>query len=980
MTRHGRTVLTRLFVLAAALFGGAAFAAPPLLSPVELLPGNTANTPAPSRSQAFRVRFNQEAARALRPGDEADFPLPNGRRYGVIYDQGIDHGRGITSWIGYLKNSPDRKRVVITTGPTGSFGRISTPEGDFRLAPGQGHDWLVDMNAESAFLDPIDLRDDAKFPPPQPKRTDAPVHQPSYYTVIPGVNAPLTAKMHQENVFVDLMIVYTNGLATQLGEGLMTRINNWVASTNTAYVDSHVHITLRLVHTLQVTYPDSGAGFDTDDALYAISPFDPDGGGGPLPVGGTGVFSAIEGLRNTHGADMVAFWRSGGDFGGNGIAWVANAPITTGNAAGFSNIMYSVTTGCVLGCDSVMQHELGHNMGNMHDRHTVAWQAGGVAAASIPQGSTAYAYGYAYCESGLLACNPNILNANDGPGNACGPGEQPECSTGNWCMGGVGPTFNNFTDIMAYFHCSAFNEPTKFSNPGIACQGPPGPGIACGIAGGNPNAADAARSMNENAAGLSAIKPAVAAPGPPDAPTIGTATAGVGLVTVTFTPGNLNSGVLTNHHVTCAAATGPAFNGFGASSPIVVTGLLAGTAYRCWARTVTNLGTSAWSMATNFATPTGAAPSAPTIGTATAGAGQVSVTFTPGSLNGGVLTNHHVTCTAATGPAFNGNGSSSPIVVSGLTGGTAYRCWARTITNLGTSAWSGASNYATPTTLDGPPGAPTMGMATAGPGQVSVTFTPGALNGGVLTHHHVTCTAASGPAFNGYGSMSPIVVTGLTSGTAYRCWARTVTNLGTSAWSGASNFATPTNGPPAAPVIGMATAGAAQVSVAFTPGSLNGGVLTHHHVTCTAASGPAFNGYGSASPIVVAGLTSGTAYRCWARTVTNLGTGAWSGASNFATPTNGPPASPTMVMAMAGNGQVSVSFTPGSLNGGVLTHHHATCAAATGPAFNNTGAGSPIVVAGLTNGTAYRCWVRTITNMGTGAWSMQSNFATPSAM
>ncbi len=120
----------------------------------------------------------------------------------------------------------------------------------------------------------------------------------------------------------------------------------------------------------------------------------------------------------------------------------------------------------------------------------------------------------------------------------------------------------------------------------------------------------------------------------------------------------------------------------------------------------------------------------------------------------------------------------------------------------------------------------------------------------------------------------------------------TITNMGTSPWSGASNWATPTNGPPAAPMMGMATAGPAQVTVTFTPGSLNGGTLTTHQVTCAGATGASYDGYGMGSPIVVMGLASGTQYRCWARTMTSLGTGAWSGASNWATPTNGPPASP----------------------------------------------------------------------------------------
>ncbi|HUJ01254.1 MAG TPA: hypothetical protein VLY46_13530, partial [Usitatibacter sp.] len=195
----------------------------------------------------------------------------------------------------------------------------------------------------------------------------------------------------------------------------------------------------------------------------------------------------------------------------------------------------------------------------------------------------------------------------------------------------------------------------------------------------------------------------------------------------------------------------------------------------------------------------------------------------------------------------------------------------------------------------------------------------------------------------------------------------------------ASNWATPTDGPPAAPTMLMAMAGPAQVTVSFTAGSLNGGTLTTIQVACSGPDGTGYNGYGMASPIVVAGLASGTAYRCWARALTNVGWGAWSDPSNTATPTNGPPAAPTMVMATAGSLQVSVSFTAGSLNGGTLVNHEVTCTASSGPAFDFTGMSSPIVVTGLTAGTAYRCWARTITNLGTGAWSGVSNWATPTS-
>jgi hypothetical protein len=155
--------------------------------------------------------------------------------------------------------------------------------------------------------------------------------------------------------------------------------------------------------------------------------------------------------------------------------------------------MYSVITGCVLGCESVFIHELGHNMGNKHDRNTVVWQAW-----SSPQGGGAYpySYGYAYCNSGSLTCNPLTNPANPG-----GCASQPECSTND---------LTNFADIMAYFQGTA-QKIYKFSNPNITCAAPGGDGVPrpCGIIDTDPNSANTALSMNNNRVALSSIKGSV---------------------------------------------------------------------------------------------------------------------------------------------------------------------------------------------------------------------------------------------------------------------------------------------------------------------------------------------------------------------------------------------------------------------------------------------------------------------------------------
>jgi hypothetical protein len=86
-------------------------------------------------------------------------------------------------------------------------------------------------------------------------------------------------------------------------------------------------------------------------------------------------------------------------------------------------------------------------------------------------------------------------------------------------------------------------------------------------------------------------------------------------------------------------------------------------------------------------------PSTPTIGTATAGDGSASVTFTAPSFSKLPITSY--TVTASPGGA-TGTGSSSPIVVSGLSNGTSYTFTVRASHANGQSAASSESNSASP--------------------------------------------------------------------------------------------------------------------------------------------------------------------------------------------------------------------------------------------------------------------------------------------
>jgi hypothetical protein len=268
-------------------------------------------------------------------------------------------------------------------------------------------------------------------------------------------------------------------------------------------------------------------------------------------------------------------------------------------------------------------------------------------------------------------------------------------------------------------------------------------------------------------------------------------------------------------------------------------------------------------------------PNAPTIGAATAGNGQASIAFTPGSDGGAAVTAFSVTCNPG---AITGSGAGSPVLISGLANGTTYTCSVTATNVAGTSTASGTVSV-TPLTV---PGAPTIGTATAGNGQATIAFTPPAVTGGSpITGYTVTCNPG---AFTGSGAGSPITVTGLANGTAYTCSVTAANGAGTGLPSGTVSVTPFTV--PGAPTIGAATPGNGQASIAFTAPASNGGsAITSYTLTCNPG---ALVSTGAASPITIAALTNGTAYTCSVTATNAAGTSAASGtvivtptASNF---------------------------------------------------------------------------------------------------
>jgi uncharacterized protein (TIGR02145 family) len=215
-----------------------------------------------------------------------------------------------------------------------------------------------------------------------------------------------------------------------------------------------------------------------------------------------------------------------------------------------------------------------------------------------------------------------------------------------------------------------------------------------------------------------------------------------------------------------------------------ITALTAGTVYFVKAYATNSVGTTYGNEITfTTSTPPSTVPGAPTIGTATAGNAQATVTFTAPINNGGSAITGYTVTSSPGGIIFNG--TASPITAIDLTNGTSYTFTVTAQNRIGTSLVSSASNSVTPSTV---PDAPTINKATAGNAQATVTFFENNNGGSAITGYTVTSNPGG---LTATGIASPITVTGLTNGTAYTFTVTATNANGTSGAKFASNSVIP---------------------------------------------------------------------------------------------------------------------------------------------------------------------------------------------
>ncbi|GAB6195004.1 reprolysin-like metallopeptidase [Lysobacter xanthus] len=377
---------------------------------------------------------------------------PNGTPIDLRYTRHIEHADGNWTWVGKNAQGQD---AVITFGPKAAFGTIPNgAEDPLRLTLAAGRAWLLETDrrviaaTDNALTRP--KNDDFLVPP------ESPVVDPRRVEA-----AAATAEAAGGTPVIDVVVGYTPGLVSMYsGESqALTRLNNLVDITNTAYVTSQVNAQVRMVKAVAVNYVDNT---DNKTALEELTGYKSGVGSAPIPA----ALQPLHTAREQYGADLISLVRrfNNATNAGCGIAWLLGGGRTsiTQSDEDFGMSVVSDSGGNLFPdggyvCrNETFAHEIGHNLGSAHDVATAT--TNGV----VKYGAFTYSFGYK-----------------------------------------TGADAGNFYTIMAYGDSGQFKN-AVFSNPRISICSAQG-NLPCGVT----DQADNARSINNTVGIITTFRPTV---------------------------------------------------------------------------------------------------------------------------------------------------------------------------------------------------------------------------------------------------------------------------------------------------------------------------------------------------------------------------------------------------------------------------------------------------------------------------------------
>ena len=390
----------------------------------------------------FAVQLDTTALFAAnKRGDVFTLRVSPSRELSLEFERVLAGADDARTWVGRVREGGSDNLVYLTEVKGGVYASVPTSDTVFEITAQPGEPAVVRDLAARGYKRKHSAEPDYVVP--------AVLGTP---VVVPALSLDQQKALPTPQVTVDLMIVYTDAFVTRHGANVASRLNNIIAQMNDAYLRSDVAITVRLVRSEQTAYTNSSSN---NDALGALSGVNPNTGASMTPPP---EFSSIAATRNAVGADLVMLLRPFDNTAhiSCGVAYIGGynqTSLVSAYGYGVSSEGGDLGGSGYFCSDKTVPHELGHNMGLMHDRGN----------AGTATGATPYGFGY-------------II-----------PGTSPS----------VG-------DIMSYANRSVncFASPSVFrQGPGAGesggtCNVTPASGDVLGVAQGNSASADAAAALN----------------------------------------------------------------------------------------------------------------------------------------------------------------------------------------------------------------------------------------------------------------------------------------------------------------------------------------------------------------------------------------------------------------------------------------------------------------------------------------------------
>ena len=291
----------------------------------------------------------------------------------------------------------------------------------------------------------------------------------------------------------------------------------------------------------------------------------------------------------------------------------------------------------------------------------------------------------------------------------------------------------------------------------------------------------------------------------PDAPTITGITPGDGSAVVSFTAG-ADNGTTINRYQYQVNKEGWVKSTNGTASPITITGLTNGVTVDIKIRAFASVDSppNVASLPSNTVSVTPAGLPLPPLALSASGGDQLAVVDfnAAGTANGAEISNYQVSVNGAGYVALSPAQTSSPVTVTGLTNGQTSTLSLKTVTSVGASAASAAVSVAlsppssgggSPETEATVPDAPVIGTitTTSDDGSATIAFTAGSSNGADISNYQYRLNGGDWVARAPASAASPLTLEGLEIGSAYEVSLRAVNTKGAGASSEAGSFSLP---------------------------------------------------------------------------------------------------------------------------------------------------------------------------------------------